>query len=83
MSRPTSAIVNGDLQLRLLNLAGAGPVLIEASSDLITWKPVFTSGRSLNAGVSGCGREKSFAALLSRDGRAAISIMPLQFVVRQ
>jgi hypothetical protein len=37
-------IINGSLRLRLLNLAGAGPVLIEASSDLKTWKPVYVSG---------------------------------------
>jgi hypothetical protein len=37
-------ITNGSLYLRLLNLAGAGPVLIEASSDLTTWKPVYVSG---------------------------------------
>jgi len=41
-------ITNGSLHLRLLGASGAGPVVIYASSDLLTWQPIFT-----NAPMSG------------------------------
>ena len=34
---------NGGLNLRLLGASGAGPVVIYASSDLLTWQPIFTN----------------------------------------
>ena len=36
-------MTNGRFRLRLLGLAGAGPVEICASSDLVTWATVFTN----------------------------------------
>ena len=34
---------NGGLHLRLLGASGAGPIVIYASSDLLTWQPIFTN----------------------------------------
>ena len=75
-------ITNGSLHLRLLNLAGAGPVLIEASSDLITWKPVYTSGPVVGTleflDADAANHPQRFYR--ATEG-AAISITPLRFDV--
>jgi hypothetical protein len=75
-------ITNGSLHLRLLNLAGAGPVLIEASSDLITWKPVYTSGQVVGTleflDADAANHPQRFYR--ATEG-AAISITPLRFDV--
>jgi hypothetical protein len=34
---------NGGFHLRLLGASGAGPVVIYASNDLLTWQPIFTN----------------------------------------
>jgi alpha-tubulin suppressor-like RCC1 family protein len=36
-------ITNNSLRLRLLGASGLGPVVIYASSDLLTWQPIFTN----------------------------------------
>ena len=36
-------ITNNGLHLRLLGASGSGPVVIYASSDLLTWQPIFTN----------------------------------------
>jgi hypothetical protein len=36
-------ITNGGFHLRLLGASGAGPVVIYASDDLLTWQPIFTN----------------------------------------
>jgi hypothetical protein len=36
-------ITNSSLHLRLLGASGLGPVVIYASSDLLTWQPIFTN----------------------------------------
>jgi alpha-tubulin suppressor-like RCC1 family protein len=75
-------ITNGSLHLRLLNLAGAGPVLIEASSDLITWKPVYVSGPVVGTleflDADAANHPQRFYR--ATEG-AAISITPLRFDV--
>jgi alpha-tubulin suppressor-like RCC1 family protein len=75
-------ITNGSLHLRLLNLAGAGPVLIEASSDLITWKPVYVSGPVVGTleflDADAANHPQRFYR--ATEG-AAISISPLRFDV--
>ena len=36
-------ITDGSLHLRLLGASGLGPVVIYASSDLLTWQPIYTN----------------------------------------
>jgi hypothetical protein len=36
-------ITNSILHLRLLGASGLGPVVIYASSDLVSWQPIFTN----------------------------------------
>ena len=36
-------ITNGGIHLRLLGSSGLGPVVVYASSDLLTWQPIFTN----------------------------------------
>ena len=36
-------ITNGSIHLRLLGAPGLGPVVIYASSDLLSWQPIFTN----------------------------------------
>ena len=59
---------DGDLQLRLLGLAGAGPVVVYASDDLAVWSPIYTNPpvvgilEIVEHGVSG-GRARFYRAV--------------------